>query len=63
MTQGPRLREVSDMTTVKQIEDTICKYDGPWQVGRSRFQILRRCEFEFEFGCRIHSAQAINDFR
>lgn len=51
------------MAAVKQIEDTICKYDGPWQMGRPGFQLLRRREFRFEFGCRIHSAQAINDFR
>jgi len=63
VSQGPRLREVSDMTAVKQIEDTICKYDGPRQMGRPGIQVLRRREFGFEFGYRIHSAQAANDFR
>jgi hypothetical protein len=51
------------MTAVKQIEDTICKYDGPRQMGRPGIQVLRRREFGFEFGYRIHSAQAANDFR
>jgi hypothetical protein len=51
------------MAAVKQIEDTVCKYDGPWQVGRPGAQVPRRREFGFEFGYRIHSAYAANDFR